>query len=59
MIQTIRNGWRRVRALMSDDGYARYLRHHAAAHENTTPLSRREFYLREQERKWSGIRRCC
>lgn len=54
-----RGVWRFVRALSRDDAYFEYLRHHAAAHAGTPPLSAREFYLREQERKWSGVSRCC
>jgi uncharacterized short protein YbdD (DUF466 family) len=51
--------WRFIRALSRDDAYATYLEHHEIAHAGTSPLSAREFYLREQERKWSGISRCC
>jgi len=51
--------WRALRALTQEDAYERYLRHHFSAHVGTAPLTRREFYLREQERKWSGISRCC
>lgn len=51
--------WRFVRALTKDDAYERYLAHHRAAHPDAAPLCRREFYLREQYRKWSGISRCC
>ena len=51
--------WRQLLFLVSNDSYARYLRHHAAAHADTPPMDRRTFYLREQERKWSGVRRCC
>jgi uncharacterized short protein YbdD (DUF466 family) len=51
--------WQFIRALSRDDAYSAYLRHHEAAHAGTPPLSAREFYLREQERKWSGISRCC
>lgn len=52
--------WGFLRALCRDDAYERYLRHHASAHSVATPpLNRREFYLREQQRKWSGISRCC
>lgn len=51
--------WGMIRRLSGDDAYERYLTHHAAAHGGETPLSRREFFKREQERKWSGMRRCC
>lgn len=51
--------WRFIRALSRDDAYTAYLRHHEKMHPDTPPLSPREFYLREQERKWSGVSRCC
>jgi len=51
--------WNVVRRLSGDDAYERYLAHHADAHANEVPLSRKEFFKREQERKWSGVRRCC
>jgi uncharacterized short protein YbdD (DUF466 family) len=47
-----------VRAMATDDAYERYLVHHAAAHAGA-PLSRREFYLGQQQRKWTGVSRCC
>lgn len=51
--------WGRLRELTGDDAYDRYLRHHAQAHPGDPPLSRKEFFVQEQERKWSGVRRCC
>jgi uncharacterized short protein YbdD (DUF466 family) len=51
--------WRLVRLLTWDDAYERYLAHHAQAHAGAQPLSRRAFYLSEQQRKWSGVSRCC
>ena len=51
--------WKLVRALATDDAYERYLVHHAQAHGGAKPLSRREFYLGEQQRKWTGVSRCC
>ena len=51
--------WRAMRALSGDDAYERYLEHRAAAHCDTPVLSRREFYVDEQRRKWGTINRCC
>ncbi len=51
--------WQFLRALATDDAYERYLDHHRRAHRDAEPLSRRAFYLREQQRKWSGVQRCC
>jgi len=60
MLKTkLTTAWNIVRRLSGDDAYERYLVHHAHAHANETPLSRKEFFKREQERKWCGVRRCC
>jgi uncharacterized short protein YbdD (DUF466 family) len=51
--------WRFVRELATDDAYERYLAHHRSTHGASPPLDRRAFYLLEQHRKWSDIKRCC
>jgi Uncharacterized small protein len=51
--------WNAIRRLSGDDAYERYLAHHAATHPGEPVLSRKEYFRREQERKWGGIRRCC
>jgi uncharacterized short protein YbdD (DUF466 family) len=51
--------WRALRTLSGDDAYERYLRHHAAAHPDCPVLSRRQFFVDEQQRKWGTINRCC
>jgi len=51
--------WKFVRQLAADDAYERYLAHHYQSHGNVPALDRRAFYLREQQRKWSDIKRCC
>lgn len=62
LLQTLRRalatgmGW--LRALSGDDAYDRYLTHHARTHGGL-PLSRGAFYREREERKWSGISRCC
>lgn len=48
-----------VRELSTDDAYERYLAHHGARHAGTSPLNRRQFYLQQQQRKWTGVNRCC
>ena len=47
-----------LRGVSGDDAYERYLTHHARAHEGPA-LSRPAFYREREERKWSGITRCC
>jgi uncharacterized short protein YbdD (DUF466 family) len=51
--------WRVIRQLSGDDAYERYLAHHTACHAETAPLSRKEYFQRQQQQKWSGIKRCC
>jgi uncharacterized short protein YbdD (DUF466 family) len=51
--------WSLVRELATDDAYERYLAHHLQSHPQRAPLSRRAFYVQQQQRKWSGIQRCC
>lgn len=59
MKQRLLGLWKLLRALASDDAYERYLDHHLQVHADGKPLARREFYLRQQQRKWSGVSRCC
>ncbi len=59
MKQRLLGLWSLLRALASDDAYERYLDHQRRAHAGGKPLSRREFYLRQQQEKWSGVSRCC
>jgi len=51
--------WGGLRSVCGDDAYERYLAHHAAHHLTEPRLSRRAFYEAEQQRKWSGVSRCC
>ena len=51
--------WRYVRHVSGDDAYERYLQHCAVYHPDETPLNRKDYFRREQSRKWDGIRRCC
>ena len=59
MSQRLRELWTLLRAMATDDAYERYLAHHAQAHGGAAPMSRRAFYLGEQQRKWTGVSRCC
>lgn len=53
------SAWSLIRSLATDDAYDKYVAHHAAAHLGTPPLSRRAFYLNQQQCKWTGVSRCC
>ena len=59
MSQRLRELWKLLRTMATDDAYERYLAHHAQAHGEAEPLSRRAFYIGEQQRKWTGVSRCC
>jgi uncharacterized short protein YbdD (DUF466 family) len=48
-----------VRRISGDDAYERYVKHHKQQHANISLMNRRDFYLAEQQRKWTGIKRCC
>jgi uncharacterized short protein YbdD (DUF466 family) len=53
----LRRCWQLLRELTGDAAYEHYLREHTCS--THAPLSRREFYIQRQNRKWSGIQRCC
>ena len=59
ILRTLAVFWNVVRSLSTDDAYEKYLAHHTAAHKGVPPLSRRAFYLRQQQEKWCGVSRCC
>ena len=59
MKQRLLDLWSLVRALATDDAYERYLEHHRQEHAEERPMARGEFYMRQQQRKWSGVSRCC
>jgi uncharacterized short protein YbdD (DUF466 family) len=59
MKKRLQSLWHLLRTLTRDDAYERYLKHHARSHAELCPLGRREFYLNEQQRKWTGVSRCC
>jgi uncharacterized short protein YbdD (DUF466 family) len=49
-----RRTWKVVRTLSGDDAYERYLEHFRERHPDARPVDRSEFYVREQERRYSG-----
>ncbi len=60
-MKPLRAFWQCLRRLSGDDAYERYLTHWQEKHAGSEarPLSRHAFFRAEQERKWSGIKRCC
>jgi uncharacterized short protein YbdD (DUF466 family) len=53
------SAWGVIRSLSTDDAYDKYLAHHTQAHAGVQPLSRRAFYIKQQQEKWTGVSRCC
>lgn len=51
--------WRYLREVSGDDAYERYLAHHAAAHAEEVPMTRKEHFAECQRQKWNGVTRCC
>jgi uncharacterized short protein YbdD (DUF466 family) len=58
-ITTLRGAWHWIRWATGDDAYERYLEHHALAHPAQPAMTRTAFYNDRQQRKWSGVSRCC
>jgi uncharacterized short protein YbdD (DUF466 family) len=59
MIKLIAEWWKGVRTVLGDDAYERYCAHRQHHHGHEPLLSRRAFYVRDQQHKWNGIKRCC
>jgi uncharacterized short protein YbdD (DUF466 family) len=58
-VKVIRRTWRRVREWCGDAAYESYLR---AKHRNAAvgrPLTAKEFYVEQLERRYSRPNRCC
>lgn len=58
-VRALRAVWQGLRFVLGDDAYDRYRVHHIAAHPDQPLLSRRAFYVDDQQRKWGTINRCC
>ena len=60
MTELLRRCWRTLRTISGDDAYERYLAHRRAQHASEgPPPTRAEYFRAEQQRKWSGVKRCC
>lgn len=56
----LRRLWQGIHSMTGEDAYDRYLAHRRERHgDSGAPLDRKAFYKQQQERKWSGIKRCC
>jgi uncharacterized short protein YbdD (DUF466 family) len=59
MIAILVKWWQVFRELVGDDAYERYCEHHGHQHQHEPLLDRRTYYLKTQQEKWNGIKRCC
>lgn len=59
ILHSLRAAWGWLRMASGDDAYERYLAHCAHEHPAREPLGRRAFYRESEQRKWSGVSRCC
>ena len=51
--------WHTLRELTGDDAYERYRSHVSARHPGEPVITRRAFCRDAEQRKWSGVNRCC
>jgi uncharacterized short protein YbdD (DUF466 family) len=58
-MRLIAQWWSILRELAGDDAYERYREHHMHTHAHEPLLTRRAYYAKYQQEKWSGINRCC
>jgi len=56
---SLADAWRTFRTLVGDDAYEKYCEHHRQYHPGEPVLDRRAFYIKSQQKKWTGINRCC
>ena len=59
LLRALRCGWSALRTATGDDAYERYRRYHLARHPGVPLLSRGAFCAQAEQRKWSGVSRCC
>ena len=55
----LRSFWCYLRQVTGDDAYERYIEHRKLAHAGEAPLTRRQFFTKRQNEKWSKVSRCC
>jgi uncharacterized short protein YbdD (DUF466 family) len=55
----VRSLWMYTREVSGDSAFERYAAHMSQSHPDVPPLSRKEYFKRRTEQKWSGISRCC
>ena len=58
LLHNLKKCWR---TMNGETCYERYLTHWVQQHamQGEQPLSRKDFFAAEMQRKWHGVRRCC
>lgn len=53
--------WQMIRTISGDNAYDIYLKNYiqCKTHNQKKILSRRQFFIKRLEEKWSGVNRCC
>jgi uncharacterized short protein YbdD (DUF466 family) len=64
LIKSFKKIWSKVRELSGDDAYERYLQHYEEYHQDDAeqaalPLTKEAFFKEWQDKKWTGVKRCC
>jgi len=61
LLAKLKKAWKGIRRLSGDDAYEQYLKHFTEHHacDGGEPLSRSAFFKQWQDKKWTGIKRCC
>jgi uncharacterized short protein YbdD (DUF466 family) len=63
LFKSLKIFWSSVRQLSGDDAYERYLQHYAEHHQNDLgaepPYTKEVFFKEWQDKKWTGVKRCC
>jgi len=59
MIKRLRLLWQIMRYLADEGVYEQYVAHFQKNHSNEKMLSKKDFFKQWQNKKWSGINRCC
>jgi uncharacterized short protein YbdD (DUF466 family) len=57
LVDTLRAVWSYLREVSGENDYARYRKR--VSDEGRSPLTKREFYDRRQQEKYSRPNRCC
>lgn len=57
--QFLSSGLSLLRGVTGDDAYEKYLAHMRANEPETTPMSEREFFRAQMEKRWNCISGCC